>query len=144
MAQKKFKDLRDKMSPAARMRAHSRGMRLLAKNCKCKVETNDCPYHGIERVYVVGMGKVERQVELGPGVPRASTTVFDPVERPEHYNSHPSGIECIQVIEEMPYNIGAAIKYLWRAPMKGGVQDLEKAAWHVAREITRLKKKGHP
>ena len=64
----------------------------------------------------------------------------DPVNHPKHYNSHPSGVECIQITEHMPFNVGNAIKYLWRAGEKGSqVQDLEKAAWYVAREIARLK-----
>jgi hypothetical protein len=54
---------------------------------------------------------------------------------PEHYNSHPAGIECIDVIEHMPHNIGAAIKYLWRVGLKGGdaeaLRDLRKAAWYA-------------
>ena len=65
----------------------------------------------------------------------------DPIN-PAHYRSHPSGVECIEVIEALPYNVGAAIKYLWRAGLKTAdpLEDLEKARWHVNREIARLKK----
>lgn len=64
----------------------------------------------------------------------------DAVNHPPHYTSHPSGVECITITEHMPFNVGNAIKYLWRAGEKGSqVQDLEKAAWYVAREIARLK-----
>jgi hypothetical protein len=64
----------------------------------------------------------------------------DPVNHPKHYNSHPSGIECIQIIEHMSFNVGNAIKYLWRADEKGApIQDLEKAKWHIEREIQRGK-----
>lgn len=63
----------------------------------------------------------------------------DPVNHPSHYTSHPSGVECIQVTEHMSFNVGNAIKYLWRAGMKGAqLQDLEKARWYVDREIQRL------
>ena len=34
---------------------------------------------------------------------------------PEHYKGHPSGIECIQITEHMNFNLGNAIKYIWRA-----------------------------
>ena len=62
----------------------------------------------------------------------------DPVNHPAHYNSHPSGVECIDVIEHMSFNVGSAIKYLWRAGLKGEPdQDLEKARWHIDREIGR-------
>jgi len=72
------------------------------------------------------------------------TTIFktgDSVNHPDHYNVHPSGVECIDVIEHFPHNIGAAIKYLWRAGLKGGAsEDLAKAAWYSNREIARLEK----
>lgn len=69
----------------------------------------------------------------------------DNVNRPEHYTSHPSGIECIEVTEHMNFNIGNAIKYLWRAGLKSDkthIEDLHKAAWYVSREIERLSKLG--
>lgn len=62
----------------------------------------------------------------------------DLVNHPAHYTEHPSGIECIQVTEHMGFCIGNAIKYLWRADLKGNaIQDLEKAAWYIQREIAR-------
>lgn len=66
----------------------------------------------------------------------------DPVIRPWHYTSHPSGVECITITEHMPFNVGNAMKYLWRAGLKGSpedhIQDLRKAAWYTEREIQRL------
>lgn len=62
------------------------------------------------------------------------------VNHPKHYNSHPSGIECIQVVEWMNFNLGNAIKYIWRAEGKGGLVDLRKARWYLDREIERLSK----
>jgi len=63
----------------------------------------------------------------------------DPINRPTHYTSHPSGIECIQVTEHMNFNRGNAVKYIWRADDKGDpVENLRKAAWYIAREIARL------
>jgi hypothetical protein len=64
----------------------------------------------------------------------------DNVNHPKHYNSHPAGIECIDVVEHLPFNVGNAIKYLWRADHKNGLEDLRKAAWYVQREIARLEK----
>lgn len=60
---------------------------------------------------------------------------FDPVHKPEHYNSHPSGIETIQITEHFGFCLGNAIKYIWRADLKNGIQDLEKAIWYIQREI---------
>jgi hypothetical protein len=61
------------------------------------------------------------------------------VNHPEHYTSHPSGVECIQVTEHMNFCIGNAIKYLWRAGLKNDrIEDLQKAQWYINREIERL------
>lgn len=64
----------------------------------------------------------------------------DPVNHPKHYTAHPSGVECIQVTEHMNFNLGNAVKYIWRADLKSDnpIQDLKKAAWYVNREIERL------
>jgi len=62
----------------------------------------------------------------------------DKVNHPKHYTSHPSGVECITVVEHIGFNIGNAIKYLWRAGLKGDeLEDLKKAKWYVEREIQR-------
>jgi hypothetical protein len=63
------------------------------------------------------------------------------VDHPLHYNSHGSGVECIDVVEWMGFSLGNAIKYIWRADHKGNaVEDLEKARWYLDREIERRKK----
>lgn len=60
------------------------------------------------------------------------------VDHPPHYNSHPSGVECIDIVEHFGFNVGNAIKYLWRAGLKGdAIEDLKKAAWYCQREIER-------
>jgi hypothetical protein len=64
----------------------------------------------------------------------------DEVNHPAHYNQV-AGVECIDVVEHMNFNTGNAVKYLWRAGLKPGVDtltDLQKAAWYVAREIERI------
>lgn len=61
------------------------------------------------------------------------------VNHPDHYNANPSGVEAIDVIEHMTFNVGNAVKYLWRADHKGKqIEDLKKARWYVDREIQRL------
>lgn len=65
----------------------------------------------------------------------------DMVHHPPHYGAHPSGVECIQITEHMNFCIGNAVKYLWRAGQKEGVDpimDLQKAVWYINREIERL------
>lgn len=64
------------------------------------------------------------------------------VNHPKYYNEHPSGVECIDIIEHFSFNIGNAIKYIWRAGFKSSdiVEDLEKAIWYLKREIEKSKK----
>jgi hypothetical protein len=68
----------------------------------------------------------------------------DMVNHPPHYTSHPSGVECIQITEHMNFNLGNAVKYIWRAGLKteDPIRDLEKAAFYVRREIERRQKFG--
>lgn len=66
------------------------------------------------------------------------------VDHPQHYNNSPSGVECIDVVEHMNFNLGNAIKYIWRAGDKGDpVTDLAKARWYIDREIERLTREQH-
>ena len=63
---------------------------------------------------------------------------------PAHYQSY-SGVEVIQLTEHMNFCRGNAVKYIARAGLKDPereVEDLEKAAWYIDREIKRLKSRG--
>lgn len=65
----------------------------------------------------------------------------DPVDHPAHYTADPSGVECIQITRHRNFNIGNALKYLWRAGLKDDarhVEDLRKAVWYINDEIQRL------
>lgn len=65
----------------------------------------------------------------------------DVINHPKHYTSDPSGIECIQITRWRNFNIGNAIKYLWRNGLKennSNIQDLKKAIWYINDEIKRL------
>lgn len=62
----------------------------------------------------------------------------DPVNHPKHYTTHPSGVECIQITRHMGFNLGNAIKYIWRADSKDNtIEGLRKAAWYIEDEIKR-------
>jgi len=65
-----------------------------------------------------------------------------PVNHPPHYNAHPSGVECVDVVEHMSFNLGNAVKYIWRADLKSDNpdQDLAKAIWCLERERERIRK----
>lgn len=67
----------------------------------------------------------------------------DNVNHPRHYNIY-KGIEIIDLAEQMNFNRGNAVKYIARAGIKNPnteVEDLEKAAFYINREIARLKNK---
>jgi hypothetical protein len=63
----------------------------------------------------------------------------DQVNHPSHYNSHPSGIECLDIAKHHNFCIGNAIKYLWRAGLKGDkfaeIADLHKAMFYIQQQI---------
>lgn len=71
----------------------------------------------------------------------------DMVNHPPHYTSDPSGVECIQITRHRNFNVGNAIKYLWRAGLKKDealndttktIEDLRKSIFYIEDEIKRL------
>lgn len=67
------------------------------------------------------------------------------VNHPAHYQGN---IECIDVVRDIPFWKGNAIKYLWRAGIKQEfgksditkeIEDLEKAKWYIQDRINQLK-----
>ena len=104
--------------------------------------------------------KVVDAPEMGPGMKRPVRMTeaemaevnrategkpeHDPVNHPSHYTSLPAccskcghPIECIDVTRHMGFNIGNAVKYLWREGLKAGVEDLRKAVWYVNDEVAK-------
>lgn len=76
--------------------------------------------------------------------PKIGTTFMeldpDGIDHPEHYNMHPSGIECIDIVRWHSFNVGNAIKYLWREGIKSQDlpdKDLKKAIWYLENELER-------
>jgi hypothetical protein len=70
----------------------------------------------------------------------------DSINHPPHYTDHPSKVECITITEWMNFNLGNAVKYIWRFashpdPVNtkaGTLDDLRKAKWYLEREIKRI------
>ena len=67
----------------------------------------------------------------------------DSVNHPKHYNF--GKFEVIDVIEDwnFGFSLGNAVKYIARAGRKNSaktVEDLQKAAWYLNREIERMQK----
>ncbi len=67
--------------------------------------------------------------------------VVDNVNHPPHYKKHPSGVECIEITRHMNFNLGNALKYIWRCDLKkDAIEDLEKSIWYLNDEIVKRKK----
>jgi hypothetical protein len=65
------------------------------------------------------------------------------VHHPSHYGGADNPYEAIKVIEawQLGFNLGNTVKYISRAGKKDDIiQDLEKAAWYLKREIENRKK----
>jgi hypothetical protein len=84
------------------------------------------------------LGLTKNALAEMPSEPLRNLT-FDPVARPAHYNSHPSGVECRTITRWMNFNLGNVFKYIWRAGSKGPeLEDLRKAHNYLEDEIRRI------
>lgn len=68
---------------------------------------------------------------------------YDEISKASHYNKHPSGHECIEIVRHFSFCLGNTIKYIWRAGLKGTTDkdvltDLRKARYYLDDEIRRL------
>lgn len=71
-------------------------------------------------------------------VSKPAQPLNDPVEHPQHYTSHPSGIEVIELTRHMNFNLGNVVKYVLRADhTETPILSLRKAAWYLKDEIDR-------
>lgn len=67
----------------------------------------------------------------------AESEAPDMVNHPPHYTNGPElgTLECIDITRWMPFTLGNAFKYVWRAGVKGGpdkaIEDLEKAKFYL-------------
>lgn len=73
----------------------------------------------------------------------------DKVNHPSYYTSHPSGIECIDIVRHYNFDVGNVIKYLWRAGLKQEkgytnkekeIEDCKKALFYLNDYIKQLEK----
>lgn len=88
--------------------------------------------------------KKKKKKKKKPPVPTFDSKIVDMVNHPPHYTSDPSGVECITITRHRNFNIGNAMKYLWRAGLKKSsnpakeIEDLKKAVFYIEDEIARL------
>ena len=66
------------------------------------------------------------------------TNKTDQINRPAHYIACKSGIECIEIVEQLPFCLGNCYKYLHRAGHKGdALTDLKKSYYYARRAYWR-------
>ena len=87
----------------------------------------------ISRPSAAAVRDIQDELEMG-----------EQVNHPAHYGGEDDPYEAIKVIEawELGFNLGSAVKYLSRAGRKPGapyLQDLEKAAFYLQREIEKAR-----
>lgn len=87
---------------------------------------------------MMGGGSCDRESEACSDAPK------EQVDHPSHYGGRNSPYEVIEVIEawELDFHLGNTVKYVARAGKKNPdkeIEDLEKAAWYLARKIKNLK-----
>ena len=94
----------------------------------------------------MGISNEERFVEYYD-MANSYNKEIDMVNHPKHYTSDPSGVECIDITRHRNFNVGNAIKYLWRAGLKEDsnksikkkqIEDLQKSVFYINDEIKRL------
>ncbi len=89
------------------------------------------------------MGEFNRVCNALDAIAGATKMTEDNINNPPHYTSSKAQcsacektIECIDVTRHLSFNIGNAIKYLWRCDLKGSsLEDLKKAQWYINDEI---------
>lgn len=122
----KCRDLYDAQQRIARGKTMPLKCQIAGCTSAAREDSDFCFDHRIHHVHA-----------RGKTMPNPSTEATDPVNHPKHYTAHPSGVECIQITEHMGFCLGNAVKYIWRADLKNGTEDLRKAIWYLEREIAK-------
>jgi len=66
------------------------------------------------------------------GSEETQTKEYDIVNKPKHYNSDPSGVQCIELTRCLSSDAANALKYIWRDGKKDEIlQERKKAQWYV-------------
>lgn len=103
--------------------------------------------YGKDYVRYSELSEAKKALETRLNIGGEVSSVFDPVDKPIHYNS--GGIEAIAGIEASMspegfagYLKGNVMKYMWRYENKGKpIEDLKKARWYLERLISLRERK---
>jgi hypothetical protein len=61
----------------------------------------------------------------------APVETFDVVNRAKHYNTHPSGIEAIDIVRGLNFDMGCVVKYVMRRNGKEYERSLKSAEYYL-------------
>jgi hypothetical protein len=56
---------------------------------------------------------------------------YDVVQKAQHYNSHPSGVEAKHVVRTLNFNLGNVFKYVFRREGKETLRSLKSALFYL-------------
>ena len=110
------------------------------------IEAKDVPYHLITKIKPFDVKAAADEIEFLTNplpIKVNDQGEYEFVNAPKHYNDHPSGVECQEIIRECKDPmIAFAIKHLWRSqfgtkPGQSGDQDLAKAIEYIQLEQAR-------
>ncbi len=90
------------------------------------------------------MSAAGRAEDEGEGEIEMSSKKQEFTTRPGHYPAI-AGVESIRIMETFNFNLGNAMKYIWRCGQKPGetpVHDLRKAIQYLEFEIARIERDG--
>lgn len=79
---------------------------------------------------------------MGNNVEAVKGNGMTTIKHQDYYGWHPTGVECKDIAEHFNFNLGMAIKYIWRAGRKtnSSIEDLQKAITCLEFEIEKIKK----
>lgn len=93
------------------------------------------------------MPAIDPWLDRAPDFDQEEEMSEEQVNHPKYYNSHPSGVEAIDLCEHTNFNIGDAWKYLFRAGHKKDAPaelDRQKAMWYLRRDAARNRGSNFP
>jgi len=98
---------------------------------------------GHKKMEATPMVTIHTGLKKLPELKQSAEVPTPKVEQVNHPNHYQGTVECIDAINaatlnltgEEAFDIGCAIKYLWRWKEKNGIEDLEKAQWYISRII---------
>ena len=119
----------------ASLRGHTEVVKLLLKS---GADVHACDDIAMQLASLHGRTEVVKLLSDWGARQKNQTPPPDQISHPKHYTAHPSGIECIQITQHMGFCLGNAVKYIWRADLKGdAIADLKKARQFIDFEITK-------